>query len=52
MTWRFTLRPDVTFHNGNAFTAEDVVASLERVSDDASPLKGNLPALCVVAGGR
>ncbi|WP_428929340.1 ABC transporter substrate-binding protein [Marinibacterium sp. SX1] len=44
VTWRFTLRPDVTFHNGNAFTAEDVVASLERVSDDASPLKGNLPA--------
>lgn len=44
VTWRFKLRPDVTFHNGNAFTAEDVVASLERVSHETSPLKGNLPA--------
>ncbi|MFK7860958.1 MAG: ABC transporter substrate-binding protein [Granulosicoccus sp.] len=44
ITWRFKLRPEVTFHNGNAFTAEDVVASLERVSHETSPLKGNLPA--------
>lgn len=44
ITWRFKLRQGVTFHNGNPFTADDVVASLERVSDDASPLKGNLPA--------
>ncbi|HBT01713.1 MAG TPA: peptide ABC transporter [Citreicella sp.] len=44
ITWRFTLREDVTFHNGNPFTAEDVVASLERVSHETSPLKGNLPA--------
>lgn len=43
-TWRFKLRPDVTFHDGAAFTAEDVLASLERVSDETSPLKGNLPA--------
>lgn len=42
--WRFTLREGVTFHNGSAFTAEDVLASLTRVSDAASPLKGNLPA--------
>ena len=38
------MRDDVTFHNGNPFTAEDVVASLERVSHETSPLKGNLPA--------
>ncbi|MBR9765122.1 MAG: ABC transporter substrate-binding protein [Rhodobacteraceae bacterium] len=44
VTWRFHLREGVTFHNGNPFTAEDVVASLERVSDETSPLKGNLPA--------
>lgn len=44
ITWRFRLREAVTFHNGNPFTADDVVASLERVSDEASPLKGNLPA--------
>ncbi len=43
-TWRFKLREGVSFHNGNPFTADDVVASLKRVSDDASPLKGNLPA--------
>lgn len=44
VTWRFTLRDGVTFHDGSAFTAEDVVASLQRVSHETSPLKGNLPA--------
>lgn len=44
ITWRFTLREGVTFHDGAEFTAEDVVASLERVSHETSPLKGNLPA--------
>ena len=43
-TWRFKLRPGVKFHNGNAFTADDVIASLARVTHDTSPLKGNLPA--------
>lgn len=43
-TWRFKLREGVTFHNGNPFTADDVIASLERVSAENSPLKGNLPS--------
>lgn len=43
-TWRFRLRRGVTFHNGDAFTADDVIASLARVSHPSSPLRGNLPA--------
>lgn len=42
--WRFHLRPGVRFHDGAALTADDVVASLKRATDEASPLKGNLPA--------
>lgn len=30
-TWEFTLRPGVTFHDGQAFEAEDVAATLRRV---------------------
>jgi peptide/nickel transport system substrate-binding protein len=31
LTWEFKLRPNVTFHDGAPFTAEDVVFSIERV---------------------
>ena len=34
--WRFTLRQGVTFHDGAAFDAEDVVFSYIRASDEAS----------------
>ena len=30
-TWEFRLRPNVRFHNGNAFTAEDVAFTIQRV---------------------
>ncbi|RXZ81184.1 ABC transporter substrate-binding protein [Paenibacillaceae bacterium] len=34
-TWRFKLRDDVKFHNGDPFTAADVKFSLERVAKDS-----------------
>jgi len=30
-TWRFKLRPNVKFHDGTPFTADDVVFSIERI---------------------
>lgn len=47
LRWRFHLREGVTFHNGNPFTADDVVASIMRAIDPASPVKSNLPAVKV-----
>lgn len=37
-TWSFTLKEDVTFHNGSEFTAEDVKATIDRLLD---PLSGH-----------
>ncbi len=36
LTWRFTLRDDINFINGDHMTADDVKFSLERVAKDAS----------------
>ncbi|NLH83326.1 MAG: ABC transporter substrate-binding protein [Phyllobacteriaceae bacterium] len=38
-TWVFKLRPHVTFHNGDAFTAADVVFSLKRAMDPLAGLR-------------
>ena len=38
VTWRFNLREGVTFHNGNPFTADDVVFSLERQQQENSDM--------------
>ncbi|MEM6616188.1 MAG: ABC transporter substrate-binding protein [Pseudomonadota bacterium] len=37
--WRFFLRQDVKFHNGNDFTADDVIFSADRVRAEGSDLK-------------
>jgi len=37
-TFEFTLREGVTFHNGNPFTASDVVYSFERQSQESSDM--------------
>lgn len=40
--WRFTLRQGVKFHNGNVFTADDVVASVSRLLHPDARARGNL----------
>lgn len=35
-TWRFTLRPGVTFHDGSALTGESVAAWINRINDPAA----------------
>ena len=37
--WRFNLRPDVKFHDGAAFGADDVAMSIERAQADTSQFK-------------
>lgn len=38
VTWRFTLREGVTFHNGNPFAANDVVYSFRRQAQEAADM--------------
>lgn len=38
-TWRFKLRPDVKFHDGSGFTADDVVFTVSRVLHPLSNMK-------------
>lgn len=38
-TWRFNLREGVTFHNGEPFNADDVVYTLNWISDPANGVK-------------
>jgi peptide/nickel transport system substrate-binding protein len=40
--WEFKLRPDVTFHNGDPFSADDVVFSFARVLQPTSDLRGTI----------
>jgi len=38
LTWRFSLRPNVKFHNGEPFTADDVVFTIARVKMEGSDM--------------
>ena len=44
LRWRFHLRRNVKFHNGNPFTADDVVFSAQRVRAQGSDLRTRVPA--------
>src|SRR5262245_51519358 len=37
-TWRFHLRPNVKFHGGESFTADDVIFSVKRMKADGSDM--------------
>ena len=54
-TWEFYLRPDVRFHAGTRFTAEDVVFSIERAraqtSDFQTPV-ANIAAVEAIDGSH
>lgn len=39
-TWEFKLRPNVKFHDGSAFTAEDVIYSVDRIKNVLQPPGG------------
>jgi peptide/nickel transport system substrate-binding protein len=43
--WEFKLRPNVKYHNGNAFNADDVVFSLQRAMQPTSDMKGLLTSV-------
>src|ERR1700759_369113 len=42
--WRFHLRHNVKFHNGDPFTADDVIFSAQRVRANGSNFLSNVPA--------
>ena len=47
-TWEFELRPDVTFHDGTPFTADDVVFSIERARAETSDFQAYVDGIAAV----
>ena len=45
LTWRFTLRKGVRFHDGTPFTADDVLFSVQRASQGSSQIRVYATAL-------
>src|SRR6267143_1332003 len=45
LTWRFTLRKGVRFHDGTPFTADDVLFSIQRASQSTSQIRVYATAL-------
>ena len=45
LTWRFTLRKDVKFHDGTPFSADDVLFSVQRASEATSQIRVYATAL-------
>src|SRR5262249_36139674 len=43
--WEFKLRPGVTFHNGNAFDADDVIFTFQRALSPTSDFKGYISSV-------
>ena len=46
--WHFELRPDVTFHDGDPFTASDVTFSIERARAETSDVRSQIATIAAV----
>jgi len=50
-TFTFSLRDDVTFHNGNSFTADDVEYTIRRTIEEETPAASKLSSLQPIDDG-